>query len=130
MHIVFVYGTLRKGQGNSHLLDRSKFLGRAKTKEKFALYTKGIPFLSRMKAVSQALGEVYAVDDATLERLDQLENHPNWYCREEAEILLEENGKVMTAWIYFCDVEEGRMELIASGDFLRRRSEGRIVNAG
>lgn len=45
--LVFVYGTLRKGQRNHYLLDRSKFLGMAKTKKRYALYGDGVPFLSR-----------------------------------------------------------------------------------
>ena len=67
-HLVFVYGTLRKGQWNHYLLDRSKFLGMAKTKKRYALYGDGVPFLSRTRAVSQVTGEVYSVDDATLSR--------------------------------------------------------------
>ncbi len=118
MHTVFVYGTLRKGQVNSHLLHVCQFLGRAKTKAKYALYAREIPFLSRTKEVSPVVGEVYAVDDNTLERLDELEKHPRWYRREKAEIILEERAMEMTAWIYFCDVQEGELELIESGDFL------------
>jgi gamma-glutamylaminecyclotransferase len=116
-HIIFVYGTLRKGQWNHYLLDGSKFLGMARTKQKYALYGSGIPFLSRTRAVSQVTGEVYAVDEATLQRLDELEGHPDAYTRELAEVVLE-NGTELTAWIYFYDLTQG--ELIESGDFLRQ----------
>ena len=117
-HQVFVYGTLRKGQCNHHyFLDRSKFLGMAKTKKKYALYGSGVPFLSRSRAVSQVIGEVYSVDDATLSRLDQLEGHPDVYTREQAEVVLED-GTELTAWIYFYDLAQG--DLIQSGDFLHK----------
>ncbi|MHC1728796.1 MAG: gamma-glutamylcyclotransferase [Syntrophobacteraceae bacterium] len=125
-HVIFVYGTLRKGQGNHHLLDSSEFLGTTKSKKHYALYASGIPFLSQTGAVSQVTGEVYSVDHATLRRLDQLEGHPDWYRREQAEVVLE-GGTEFIAWIYFCDTPRG--DLIESGDFLqkpqpRRRKHG------
>jgi gamma-glutamylaminecyclotransferase len=116
-HVIFVYGTLREGQWNHHLLDSSKFLGMAKTKMRYALYGSGVPFLSRADSVSHVKGEVYAVDDATLRRLDQLEGHPDAYKREQAEVVLQD-GTELIAWIYFYDTAEGN--LIESGDFLQR----------
>jgi gamma-glutamylaminecyclotransferase len=121
-HIIFVYGTLRNGFGNHYLLESSTFIGVAKTKEKYALYARGIPFLSRTKAVSTVLGEVYAVDETTLGRLDQLEGHPTWYRREKAVVVLHDGTEVV-AWIYFCDQPEG--ELIESGDYLQKDSPRR-----
>jgi len=112
---LFVYGTLRKKQGNHYLLDRSKFLGNAKTKLRYALYRSGVPFLSRSRAISQVIGEVYSVDDTTLKRLDQLEGHPDVYKREQDEVVLED-GTELIAWIYFYDAAPG--DLIQSGDFL------------
>lgn len=115
---LFVYGTLRKGQGNHHLLRSSTFLGLAKTKDCYALYGGSIPFLSRTESISQVTGEVYSVDGAILERLDELEGHPHAYKREQAEVVLE-NGTEVTAWIYFHDKPVGH--LIESGDFLESR---------
>lgn len=116
-HVVFVYGTLRAGQWNHYLLDGSKYIGMARTKNRYALYGDGIPFLSRTKAISQVTGEVYSVNDATLSRLDELEGHPDAYKREQAEVVLD-NGRELTAWIYFYDTVRG--DLIESGDFLRQ----------
>jgi gamma-glutamylcyclotransferase (GGCT)/AIG2-like uncharacterized protein YtfP len=116
-HLVFVYGTLRGGQGNHYLLDSSKFVGNAKTKLRYALYGKGVPFLSRTRAVSQVTGEVYSIDDPTLRRLDELEGHPDAYMREQAEVVLQD-GTELTVWIYFYDTAQG--DLIESGDFLQR----------
>jgi len=114
---LFVYGTLRKGLGNHYFLDRSKFLGMAKTKKRYALYGSGVPFLSRAGSMTQVTGEVYAIDDATLSRLDRLEGHPDAYKREQAEVVLED-GTELIAWIYFCDTPRG--DLIESGDFLQK----------
>ena len=121
-HVIFVYGTLRKGQGNHRLLDRSKFLGNAKTKKRYALYGSWIPFLSRTGSVSQVTGEVYSFDGATLLNLDRLEGHPDAYKREQAEVVLRD-GTELTAWIYFCDTPRG--DLIESGDFLQKTSPRR-----
>ena len=116
-HLIFVYGTLRHGQGNHYLLDSSNFLGMAKTKLSYALYGNGVPFLSRARGVSQVTGEVYTVNDVTFSRLDQLEGHPEAYKREQAKIILQD-GAELTAWIYFCDMAHG--PLIESGDFLQK----------
>jgi gamma-glutamylaminecyclotransferase len=115
--LIFVYGTLRQGQWNHHFLGSSRFVGPARTKQRYALYASEIPFLSRKKAVSHVAGEAYAVDDVTLERLDELEGHPDAYVREQAEVVLHD-GTELTAWIYFCDVAQG--SLIKSGDFLQK----------
>lgn len=120
--LVFVYGTLRKGQPNHRLLEQSKFLGMAKTKKRYALYGNWLPFLSRARAVSQVTGEVYSVDDATLSRLDQLEGHPDMYKREQAQVILQDGAEI-SAWIYFCDTPQG--DLIESGDFLQKTASRR-----
>ena len=121
-HLIFVYGTLRKGQGNHRLLERSKFIRNAKTKLRYALYGNGVPFLSRTKAVSQITGEVYSIDNATLSRLDELEGHPDMYKREQAEVVLQ-NGTELNAWIYFHDTAHG--DVIQSGDFLQQTAPQR-----
>ena len=109
---VFVYGTLRKGYWNHRLLENSKFLGEARTKEKYSLYADGIPYVVKIPR-THIKGEVYEVDEETLRRLDQLEEHPDVYYREEIEVLL--NGKPIKAWIYFYPYPEG--EFIPSGDY-------------
>jgi len=121
-HVIFVYGTLRKGLWNHSLLRSAKFLGNAKTKLLYALYGNEVVFLSRTKAVSQVTGEVYSIDDDTLYSLDELEGHPLAYKREQAEVILED-GIELSAWIYFCDV--GRGDLIESGDYFLRASSPR-----
>jgi|WetSurMetagenome_2_1015567.scaffolds.fasta_scaffold1253785_1 gamma-glutamylaminecyclotransferase len=121
-HLVFVYGTLRHGQGNHYLIEFSKFIGMAQTKIRYALYAYGIPFLSRSSAISQVTGEVYSVDQVTLIRLDQLEGHPDFYKREIAEVVLQD-GTELKAWVYFHDTVRGN--LIESGDFLQKDSPRR-----
>jgi gamma-glutamylaminecyclotransferase len=122
-HLVFVGGTLRQGQCNHrYFLGRSKFLGNAKTKKRYALYGSWIPFLSRAGSISQVTGEVYSIDDATLSQLDRLEGHPDAYKREQSQVILQDGAEI-SAWIYFCDTPQGN--LIESGDFLQRTSPRR-----
>lgn len=49
-------------------------------------------------------GEVFEVNDGTLQRLDHVEHHPNWYCREQ--IPVEVDGKEILAWCYFMKGEK------------------------
>jgi len=114
-HLIFVYGTLRKGFGNHHLLENAEFLGTGRTKEKYKMTANGIPFVSKSEPVSYIIGEVYEVDKKTLKRLDRLEGHPDWYKREKVKIILE-TGKEVEAWIYFNEISQGR-HLIKNGDF-------------
>jgi len=115
MDFVFVYGTLRKGFGNYRLLSDAEFIGNAKTKDKYIMYARGIPFVSKNFSQSHIVGEVYKVDKKTLRDLDRLEGHPNWYYREKVPVILED-GKEIEAWIYFNDMENGHT--VETGDFV------------
>ena len=106
--LIFVYGTLKHNFSNHHLLNDSEYLGDGHTKEKYAMYTNGIPFVIKSEAISTITGELYRVDDNTLSRLDRLEGHPNWYCREQVEIALD-SGNTVTAWIYFNPEKNGTL---------------------
>ena len=121
-HMIFVYGTLKRGFGNNRLLSGSKFVGEARTEGKFALYESGIPFVIEDEQVSQVSGEVYEVDEKTLSRLDRLEGHPNWYCRKMVNISVNnkdpgELEKMIKAWIYFFPERQG--VILESGMFER-----------
>lgn len=49
------------------------------------------------------VGEVYEVDEKMLEKLDVLEDHPNFYIREieEVELINSKEDKIVKCWIYF-----------------------------
>lgn len=118
-HLVFVYGTLRKGYKNHHLMAGARDLGPARSLESYALFLDDYPYLVKSQAVAPVVGELYAVDQSGLARLDQLEEHPNWYCREVITVL-DQGGRRHQAWIYFFPRPQGR--LLASGD-LREAGE-------
>jgi len=101
-NIVAVYGTLRKGMGNYYrYLKNAKHLGTGKTKDKYPMQSKGIPYVYDQKGQGyNVVVDVFKVGDMDLKPLDQLEGHPNWYERKQIPIRLK-NGKVITAWLYF-----------------------------
>jgi gamma-glutamylaminecyclotransferase len=112
-HALFVYGTLRRGEVNHHLLAQARFVAEARTEPSFELFDLGsFPAMST-GGETAVLGEVYAVDEATLARLDRLEGHPSFYQRTR--IRLDDGREVQT---YLMDRARmrGRV-LIASGDW-------------
>ena len=95
---VFVYGTLKKGYGNHRLLESSINLGPYTTKKKYTLlHLGGFPGLIK-EPLSHIRGELYEVDDVVLKRLDWLEGHPDFYCREEIETF--EDGTPIITYIF------------------------------
>ena len=106
-HRVFVYGTLKKGYRNNVLLSRSTFVAPATTNPEFRLYDNGsYPCLVKAKdgeVAHEVIGEVWIVDDHTLSRLDQLENAPDLYHREEIELIDQEK-----AWAYIYNYDTSR----------------------
>lgn len=128
-HLVFVYGTLRRGYGNHYLINKNpalknppNFIAEVITTKKYRLTANGIPFLhpTKRKGAAHVKGEVYRVGDLMLERLDRLEGYnreepgKSYYKREKILVKTSE-GEEMEAWVYFCDRREGR--LIPSGDY-------------
>lgn len=102
MHTVFVYGTLKRGHGNNHLLIKSEFIGEARTKESYALFQSGIPFCVPKNFTDAecfpVTGELWGVDDHTLNCLDSLEGHPDFYTRQL--ITVQSQGEEIQAYIY------------------------------
>jgi gamma-glutamylcyclotransferase (GGCT)/AIG2-like uncharacterized protein YtfP len=75
MNKVFVYGSLLRGEGNHKLLRNSELLGETTTPEGFGIIDLGwFPGAIRTEK-GKVVGEVYEVDDETLNRLDSLEGY-------------------------------------------------------
>ena len=103
MNRVAVYGTLKSGYHNNHLLLDADLVGTGKLQDRYPLEVDGLPYLYPEKGVGEFVDvEVYDVDDNLLARLDRLEGHPNWYKRERVLIDLDDWSKT-TAWVYFLD---------------------------
>jgi gamma-glutamylcyclotransferase (GGCT)/AIG2-like uncharacterized protein YtfP len=86
VHRIFVYGTLMKGEHHHDQLAGAEFLGPCETRAEYELVQ--IDYFPAMLKDGniRVIGELYAVDDATLERLDQLEEVPHYYVRERVEL--------------------------------------------
>jgi len=116
-HLVFVYGTLRRGsvRAMSIRFPRSRFVADAKVSG--SLYDLGTyPGLLLDDSNSLVIGEVYEVDDETLSKLDDLESSSH-YWRKQVKISLGNQSR--KCWIYAPNPEAfSRRTLIASGDWL------------
>lgn len=98
-HRVFVYGSLKRGQGNSGLLEGAALIARTEITGNYRLLDLGyFPGVVRDNMLSEprtVVGEVYDVDSETFFSLDLLEGHPTYYKRESVDTPV---GK---AWVYF-----------------------------
>jgi gamma-glutamylcyclotransferase (GGCT)/AIG2-like uncharacterized protein YtfP len=110
-HLVFVYGTLLRGEVNHRLLSAAEYLGDHKTEPRFTLLELGAypgVVLGGHTAIS---GEIYRVGEAAMRQLDRLEDYPRLYDR----VLI--SSAFGRTWIY---VYRGRIQgrrVIASGDW-------------
>lgn len=101
-HLVFVYGTLRSAHSNHHLLEDANSYGTGTTVENYAMYlTSGYPYVNSCEPRYQIAGELYGIDDSTLEVLDKMEGHPRHYERREIQVTV--GRKQYSAWMYFKD---------------------------
>lgn len=116
-HLVFVYGTLRRGSAGSMSVrfPDSKFIADAKVSG--SLYDLGAyPGLILNESNSLVAGEVYEVDDETLNKLDDFEASSN-YLRKQFEVSLATHTRL--CWIYEPDPEFYSLStLITSGDWI------------
>lgn len=99
MYKVFVYGSLKMGYGNHHILSSSKFLGNDLTKhDMYRMFSFG-GFPGVIESPGQhgtyISGEVYEVDEETMKKLDILESNGFFYKREIVELSYWGN-----AWMY------------------------------
>ncbi|HHX75244.1 MAG TPA: gamma-glutamylcyclotransferase [Firmicutes bacterium] len=99
MKKIFVYGTLMKGLSNHYLLQEAKFICPA-TLNGYGLYcvTPDFPGIVPMHGAA-VRGEVYEVNNKTLEHLDALEAEGALYVRQKAECTLGD-GTLIQAYVY------------------------------
>jgi gamma-glutamylcyclotransferase (GGCT)/AIG2-like uncharacterized protein YtfP len=118
-HLVFVYGTLRRGGAGAMSIrfPQAKFIAEAKVSG--SLYDLGAyPGLLLNESSSLVIGEVYEVDDELLNELDAFEA-ASCYRRQQVEISLGSDRRV--CWLYVPEVEPGfysHRTLITSGDWM------------
>ncbi len=92
--LVFVYGTLRSGEVNHHLLETARYCGSHTTQPHYKMFSLGTYPAVVGGGPDRILGEVYQVDARTMSRLDWLEGYPVAYKRK---LISTPWGR---AWIY------------------------------
>lgn len=96
---VFVYGTLKRGFRNNVLLEGYDVVQEAVTTPKYRMFDCGsYPGLVKDENGYEVHGEIYLVDNKTMEQLDHLEGTPFLYQR--GEIKLANFDKPTIAYFY------------------------------
>lgn len=117
MHKIFVYGTLREGEGNWAwaLQGRSKKLGEETLPADYTMVSLGgFPAVS-LDGSSPVVGEVYEVDDEVFQSIERLEGYPSLYDRVEVQT------KYGAAWMYIMRELRANRDVIDDGDWIKYR---------
>ena len=94
--LVFVYGRMKQGGEDHSILAGSRFLGQAQTAPVYDLIDLGgLPGLTTDGGMA-VHGELYAVDARTLTSLDEFEDHPDTFHRDN---LLLEGGREVLGYV-------------------------------
>lgn len=113
-NLVFVYGSLKRNHFNHDVIAfdfdnhcRNKghdYLGKCSTVDKFIMYDMGsFPAVAFDENGSVVEGELFAVDDKTMDFIDALEGYPEHYSRKEVSLDIDEEVK---AWIFYYENPE------------------------
>lgn len=102
-HLVFVYGTLKRGEANHHHLAGQHFVAAARTQPGFTLYQPAdYPGMVCDHTDRDGVtGEIWAVDPACLARLDEFEGVPEGlYRRVTVPLAAPHTGLAVDAYLY------------------------------
>ena len=96
--VLFVYGTLKRGERNHHRLAAQEFIAEVATAPRYRVVDLGpYPGLIRDAVNGLAVhGELFAVGARCLAELDEFEDVPNLFVREHIEVAGHE-----TVWAYY-----------------------------
>ena len=100
--MVFVYGTLMKGESNSHFLSNSKYIGEYKTDKRWGLINIGA-FPALVPHVLAVEGEVYEISKGTLSTLDRLEGVSHGLYRRREIVVFDEDDEELIVETYLWD---------------------------
>ena len=101
MHLVFVYGSLKKGFSNHPVIENSKFLGNTETVDRnFRMFSLNyFPTVAETEGEDfTIIGELYDVDTKTLQDLDRLEGNGHLYNRKKVKVYW--GLDIVEAWMY------------------------------
>jgi len=117
---IFVYGTLKRGFGNHHILEDAgaKFIAEAETYEKNSLYVSGLPFMKRGGGQTHVKGEVYDVPSDQVYKIDRLEGHPDFYTRSLGLVsLMVYPTTIKSAHMYFYNGNVDEDDKVMDGNY-------------
>ncbi|MFT7668156.1 MAG: gamma-glutamylcyclotransferase (GGCT)/AIG2-like uncharacterized protein YtfP [Planctomycetota bacterium] len=115
--LVFVYGTLQRGESNHDYLGEARFLGEARTAAQFDLVDLGDFPAMVDGGDTQVDGELYALKPSRVRTVDELEDHPEYFRRTAVE--LEDGTSVFS---YILSKDQGHpYPRIASGSWRNSR---------
>lgn len=126
--IIFVYGTLLKGLERCYILDRSEFIGAA-VAGSVQLYDLGA-YPGIKCGDGAVIGELYDVDDITLETLDMIEGfdsnniNNSLYLRSEIRIIAP--SITIPVYSYFYNLPVDESSLIEDGDYRKFLLSGTV----
>lgn len=112
--LIFVYGTLKEGYGNHFHLEHADFVEKAITEAEYTMYSIRGWYPGVVKNGNTRIkGEIYRIDENTLNRLDNLEGFYNeendLYKRE----IINVNGKEVFTYFYNQSLEG--LQIIENG---------------
>lgn len=124
---VFVYGTLRRGQANHHLLREAHWGGeqRLPGARLHDLWPFPMAIATPDTAADAVQGELWWVDAATLARLDHLEGHPRLYERRRLAL-----ASGQRAWVYLGRPKQVRHSPVLAEGCWPRTLAGAVVGVG
>jgi len=104
MPMLFVYGSLKQGMSEHHYLQNQHFIGPAHSAEKFALLQvefDGVAYPMAVESDDGAPldGEIYKVNPATLQAIDEYEDYPAVYDRRAFDFITDA-GRTVQAQMY------------------------------
>jgi len=116
-HLVFVYGTLRRGGWNHYMLARQSYLGRHLTEPRYTMFRLGHFPAVVARGETPIEGELYRVDGDGLALLDELECYPNVFSRQVIDT------PAGGAWMYVYNRLVGTDQVVPHGDWLQHLKE-------
>lgn len=129
--MLFVYGTLKRGEGNHYHLEKAVFIGEDSIQGVLfdlgpfpaAVDLLSVPPHIRSRATGRINGEVYEVTNEIITRLDRLEGHPTFYRRDVVD------GK-LTYLMPWKGLEHRQVRLMPDGSWSSRgRNRGVTIYA-
>lgn len=114
-NLVFVYGTLKRCEGNDRYLSKpgAIFVGPAVTEDNFRMIHVGFPVIFKDEAGKPVAGEVYRVSDDTLKRLDGLEGEGRMYHRHRIDITMKPRDLENSDLVKDAEIRGGELKEIA-----------------